>query len=61
MAGRQDDARKPDHAMLEAMRIRAVRSVQAGENPEAVARSLMISRRTNTDGWRNIGKVDGER
>jgi hypothetical protein len=30
---KQDDARKLDHATLEAMRIRAVRSVQAGENP----------------------------
>src|ERR1700735_2849980 len=37
---KQDDARKLDHATLEAMRIRAVRSVQAGENPEVVARSL---------------------
>jgi hypothetical protein len=36
---RQDDARKLDHTTLEAMRIRAVRSVQAGENPETVARS----------------------
>src|ERR1700680_132746 len=43
---KQDDARKLDHATLEAMRIRAVRSVQAGENPEGVARSLRISRRT---------------
>src|SRR6195256_5505946 len=47
---RQDDARKLDHATLEAMRIRAVRSVQAGENPEVVARSLRISRRT-VYGW----------
>src|SRR6202049_3301726 len=47
---RQDDARKLDHATLEAMRIRAVRSVQAGENPEVVARSLRISRRT-IYGW----------
>src|SRR5277367_1254136 len=46
----QDDARKLDHATLEAMRIRAVRSVQAGENPEVVARSLRISRRT-IYGW----------
>jgi Helix-turn-helix domain len=57
---KQDDARKLDHATLEAMRIRAVRSVQAGENPEVVARSLRISRRT-VYGWRNIGEVDGER
>ena len=32
------------------MRIRAVRSVQAGENPEVVARSLRINRRT-IFGW----------
>src|SRR5450631_4377711 len=47
---KQDDARKLDHATLEAMRIRAVRSVQAGENPEVVAPSLRISRRT-IYGW----------
>src|ERR1700730_8213300 len=47
---KEDDARKLDHATLEAMRIRAVRSVQAGENPEVVARSLRISRRT-VYGW----------
>src|SRR5580700_791655 len=47
---KQDDARKLDHTTLEAMRIRAVRSIQAGENPEVVARSLRISRRT-IYGW----------
>jgi transposase len=48
---KQDDARKLDHATLEAIRIRAVRSVQAGENPEVVARSYVkISRRT-IYGW----------
>jgi transposase len=47
---KQADARKLDHATLEAMRIRAVRSVQAGEHPESVARSLRISRRT-IYGW----------
>jgi transposase len=47
---RQDDARRLDHTTLEAMRIRAVRSVQAGEHPEAVARSMRISRRT-IYGW----------
>jgi transposase len=47
---KQDDARKLDHTTLEAMRIHAVRSVQAGENPEVVARSLRISRRT-IYGW----------
>ena len=46
----QDDARKRDHTTLEAMRIRAVRSVQEGEHPEVVARSLRISRRT-IYGW----------
>ena len=35
-----DDARKLDHTTLEEMRIRAVRSVQAGESPEVVARSM---------------------
>src|SRR5271155_5566557 len=47
---KQDDARKLDHATLEAMRIRAVRSVQAGENPTVVARSLGITNRT-IYGW----------
>ena len=62
---KQDDARKLDHATLEAMRIRAVRSVQAGENPEVVARSLRISRRT-IYGWlaqisaRWMGSVEGQ-
>jgi transposase len=47
---KQDDARKLDHATLEEMRIRAVRSVQGGESPEVVARSMRISRRT-IYGW----------
>ncbi len=47
---RQDDARKLDHATLEAMRIRAVCSVQAGESPAVVARSLRINCRTMY-GW----------
>jgi transposase len=47
---REDDARKLDHATLEAMRIRAVRSVQAGERPDVVARSLRVSLRT-IYGW----------
>lgn len=45
-----DDARKLDHTTLEAMRIRAVRSVQAGESPEVVARSLRVTSRTMY-GW----------
>src|SRR5216684_2118749 len=47
---RQDDARKLDHTTLEAMRMRAVRSVQAGERPDVVARAMRISRRT-IYGW----------
>ena len=47
---RQDDARKLDHTTLEEMRIRAVRSIQAGESPEVVARSMRINRRT-IYGW----------
>ena len=47
---KQDDARKLDHTTLEEMRIRAVRSVHAGESPEVVARSMRINRRT-IYGW----------
>ena len=41
---RKDDARKLDHKTLEALRIRAVRSVQEGESPEVVARVFGIGR-----------------
>src|SRR5580698_9559687 len=41
----QNDARKLDHATLEALRIRAVRSVQDGESPEDVARTLRVTPR----------------
>ena len=41
----KDDARKLDHATLEALRIRAVRSVQDGESPEDVARTLRVTLR----------------
>jgi transposase len=41
----KDDARKLDHTTLEAMRIRAVQSVQEGESPEVVARALRITSR----------------
>ena len=41
----KDDARKLDHATLEALRIRAVRSVQDGESPEGVARTLRVTPR----------------
>jgi transposase len=47
---REDDARKLDHATLEAMRVRAVRSIQAGERPDVVARSLRVSLRA-IYGW----------
>jgi len=41
----KDDARKLDHATLEALRIRAVRSVQDGARPEDVARTLRVTPR----------------
>jgi transposase-like protein len=47
---RRNDARRLDHATLEAMRERAVRSVQDGESPEVVARVLGINRST-IYGW----------
>ena len=43
---RTNDARRLDHATLEAMRERAVRSVHDGESPEIVARIIGISRST---------------
>ena len=58
---RMDDARKLDHATLEALRIRAVRSVQDGESPEDVARTLRVTRARCTDGWRIIAVVGGAR
>ena len=45
-----DDARSLDHATLEAMRERAVRSVQNGESPEVVARVIGVNRSTMY-GW----------
>jgi transposase len=47
---RTNDARRLDHATLEAMRERAVRSVQDGESAEVVARIIGISRST-IYGW----------
>ena len=41
---KRQDARKLDHATLEAIRIRAVQQVQAGESPETVIRALGFSR-----------------
>ena len=46
----KNDARRLDHATLEAMRERAVRSVQDGESPEVVAGVLRIDRST-VYGW----------
>src|ERR1700704_6418726 len=46
----KNDARRLDHATLETMRERAVRSVQDGESPEVVAGVLRIDRST-VYGW----------
>lgn len=46
---RKDDARRLDHATLEAMRLRAVRCVQGGESPEVVAKAIGINRTTIYD------------
>ena len=47
---RKDDARRLDHATLEAMRERAVCSVQSGESPEVVARVIGVNR-SAVYGW----------
>jgi transposase len=47
---RTNDARRLDHVTLEAMRERAVRSVQNGESPEIVARVIGVNRSTMY-GW----------
>jgi transposase len=47
---RSNDARRVDHSTLEAMRERAVRSVQDGESPEVVASVIGINRST-IYGW----------
>lgn len=41
----KQDARKLDHSTLEAIRIRAVQQVQAGQSPEVVIRALGFSSR----------------
>src|SRR5882672_5589027 len=43
---REDDARKLDHATLEALRVRAVGMVQKGESPEVVGKTLGLNRTT---------------
>jgi len=47
---RENDARRLSHETLEALRERAVRQVQEGESPEAVARVLGLHRST-VFGW----------
>jgi transposase len=44
MASKTQDARKLDHKTLEAIRIRAVEQVQAGQSPEGVIKALGFSR-----------------
>src|SRR5580693_4716697 len=41
---KRQDARRLDHATLETMRERVVRSVQNGESPEVVARVIGVNR-----------------
>lgn len=42
---KKDDARQLDHATLETLRMRAVRSVQEGESPDDVARTFRVTPR----------------
>jgi transposase len=44
MAHKRQDARKLDHKTLEAIRMRAVEQVQAGQSPEVVIKALGFSR-----------------
>ena len=58
---RKDDARKLDHAALEALRERAVQIVQQGESPEGVAR-VSGAGRTAIYRWRaTAGAAAGAR
>jgi len=43
---RETDGRKLTHDVLEAIRIRAVRSIEEGESPEVVIKALGMNRRT---------------
>lgn len=47
---REDDGRKRDHARLEALRIRAVKQIEAGAHPADVAAALGMARGT-VFGW----------
>jgi transposase len=61
----KNDARKLDHKTLEAIRIRAVEQVQAGESPEGVIRALGFSRsciytwlaRYRSGGWHALRAI----
>jgi len=61
----KNDARKLDHKTLEAIRIRAVEQVQAGESPEVVIKSLGFSRsciytwlaRYRSGGWHALRAI----
>jgi len=55
---RKDDARKLDHQTLEALRMRGVRAVQAGESPAAVARALGVTQRAMY-GWLALYRLGG--
>src|ERR1700676_1331930 len=62
---RKDDARRLDHATLEAMGERAVRSVQNGESPEVVARVIGVKsfgglRVAGTVSARWLGSVESQ-
>jgi transposase len=56
---REDDGRKLDHVTLEAMRLRAVAAVEAGQHPEDVAVSLGMHRKT-VYGWLAKVRVGGK-
>jgi transposase len=55
---RLDDARRLDHATLETMRIRAIRSIQAGQSPEAVAQAMRVTLRA-VYGWMALYRRGG--
>jgi transposase len=58
-AKRATDARKLSHATLEAIRIRAVKQVEAGESPEAVIAALGMNPR-NIYRWIALYREGGE-
>jgi hypothetical protein len=55
---RKDDARKLDHSTLEALCMRAMRAVRAGESPSAVVPALGVTENGRCmAGWRAIGRA----